>query len=166
MQPSDPKNAQKAKTLVPETIGATSEPFTVGTGPVRVSFEIHPPSGPALRRPDGQPRRILLRVENVKSKAIAPTLSIYMNLPPGEDPARSPESLAFEFSTFGLMEASRPRGNHPANGLSDMRDVTAVVSRLITAGRWDSKAVSVTIVPDVWKGPVNIQVGRISLLLE
>jgi hypothetical protein len=163
MQPAP----QKSRPPVPETVGATSVPIVLGKGVTATSFEIHAPSGPALLRADGQPKRVLLRLENVKSTMQAPSFDVYLNVPPGADPESHPELRAFTMSTFGLSESSRAKGDHPGNGLSIVREVTGLYTHLSTAKNWDGKTLGVSFVPEPWGDyPVKVTVGRISLVIE
>lgn len=160
-------NPQKPKPPVPETVGATSGPFELGKGVSTTSFEIHAPSGPGLLRPDMQPKRVLLRLENVRSTIQAPSFDVYLNVPPGADPENHPELRAFTMSTFGLAESSRPKGNHPGDGLNIVREVTDLYARLSAAKDWDAKNLRVSFVAEPWDDhPVKVTVGRVSLVIE
>ncbi len=163
---SDPKNSQKSKPPIPETVGATSAPFQLTKGITTISFEIHAPKGPALLRPDGQPKRVLLRLENIRSTTVAPSFGVYFNVPPGEDPQRFPSLFAFKMSTFGLVEASDTSAHHPGDGLSSIQDVTQLFLGLAADKNWDGKTLRISFVPSPWKDPVNVEVGRASLVLE
>ena len=163
----DPNNPQKSRPRIPETVGATEAPFELGKGVTTISFEIHAPAGPALLRSEEQPKRALLRVENVKSKIRAPTFDVYLNLRQGQEPEKHPELLAFTLSTFGLVESSRSSGHHPGDGLSIVEDVTKLLGRLTATGDWDGRSLRVSFVPAPWGDyPISVQVGRVSLILE
>lgn len=163
----DPKNPQKPRPPIPETVGATNAPFELGKGITTISFEIHAPAGPALLRSEGPPKRALLRVENVKSKIRAPTFDVYLNMRQGQEPEKHPELLAFTLSTFGLVESSKSRGHHPGNGLSIVEDVTELLARQTKTGDWNGKTLHVSFVPAPWGAyPISVQVGRVSLMLE
>ena len=164
--PSDPKQPQKSRPPIPEMVGATSAPFELGKGVTTISFEVHAPTGPALLRGDGQPKRVLLNIENLRSNTLAPSFGVYLNLPPGEEHEKRRDLLAFTMSTFGLVEASVAKGHHPGDGLNAVRDVTELYVRLRAARDWDDKALRVAFVPKAWKGPIKVQVGRVSLMIE
>ena len=164
--PTDPQNPPKSRPAIPETVGATSAPFELGKHVTTISFEIHAPTGPALVRPDGQPKRVLLRIENLKSTSVAPTFDVYLNLPSGEIPEKRPDLFAFTMSTFGLLESSQTREHHPGNGLNFVQDVTQLFMRLPATTHWDGKILHVSFVPAPWKNPISVQVGRVSLMLE
>ncbi len=164
--PLDPKNPQKTRPPIPETVGATSAPFELGDRITTISFEIHTPTGPALVRSDGQAKRVLLRVENVRSSNVAPSFDVYLNLPTGEEPEKHPDLFAFTMSTFGLVEASKTREQHPGNGLSMLRDVTELFIRLTATKHWDGKTLRVSFVPAPWEQHFHVQVGRVSLMIE
>ncbi len=163
----DPKNPQKSRPPVPETVGATSAPFKLSKGTTTISFEIHAPTGPALLRSDGQAKRMLLRVENLTSELAAPSFGVYLNLPPGDDPQKRRDLYALTLSTFGLVESSRTGEKHPGDGLNFVQDVTELFVRLTATKDWDGKTLRVSFVPMRWKDyPLDVTVGRVSLVIE
>jgi hypothetical protein len=162
--PPDPK--KKSRPPIPETVGATTAPIHIGKETTTTTFEIHPPTGPALLRQDGLPKRVLLRIENAKSIVVPPPFDVYLNLPAGANPEKHPELFAFTMSTFGMAESSESKGQHPGNGLSAVEDVTALFTRLKASKDWDGKNLRVTFVPAPWQGAVNVEVGRVSLMME
>jgi hypothetical protein len=165
--PPDPQNQRKSPPPIPETVGATSAPFKLGKGTTTISMEIHAPTGPALLHSDGRTKRVLLRIENLTSQIAAPSFGVYLNLPPGDDPQKRHDLYALTLSTFGLVESSQARGNHPANGLNFVQDVTEVFGRVTRATDWDGKNLRVSFVPIRWKDyPLDATVGRVSLLIE
>jgi hypothetical protein len=157
---------QQAKPPIPEMVGATSAPFELGKGVTTISFELHPPAGPAAAQSPGHPKRFLLRLENVKSTTIAPPFDVYLNVPQGSNPEQFPQLFAFTMSTFGLMESSAPSGHRPGNGLNMSEDVTPLQLRLISLRNWDEKKLHVSFVPAPWKDAIKVQVGRASLMIE
>jgi hypothetical protein len=163
----DPKNQKKSPPSIPETVGATSAPFKLGRGTTTISFEIHAPTGPALLHSDGQTKRVLLRVENLTSEIAAPSFGVYLNLPSGDDPEKRHDLYALTLSTFGLVESSKARENHPGDGMNFVQDVTELFGRLTAAKDWDRKKLRVSFVPIRWKDyPLDATVGRVSLLIE
>jgi tyrosinase len=157
---------QPTKPPIPEMVGATSAPFELGKGVTTISFELHPPAGPAADPSRGRARRFLLRLENVKSSTIAPPFDIYLNVPQGSSPDRFPQLFAFTMSTFGLVESSAARGHRPGNGLNLLEDVTDLQARLLSLENWDERKLQVSFVPAPWKDPIKVQVGRASLMIE
>ena len=167
--PQDPKATQKAQPTVrpiPEMVGATTAPFSLRGGVTHTTFQLHAPTGPAILRADGMPRRVFLRVENMTSKLPAPSFDIYLNLPLGAAPEKHPELRAGTMSTFGLLESSRSDGQHAGNGLTYAEEVTAVFLRLALTREWDGKTVRVSFVPILWDYPLDVTVGRVSLTME
>jgi hypothetical protein len=164
--PSDPNNPQQDKPPIPEMLGATSRPFELGKVTSTVSFEIQSPTGPALLRSDGQPKRVLLRAEKVTSTIPAPPFDVYLNLPPGEEAEKHPDLYAFTLSTFGLVESSTSGDQHPGNGLNFLEDVTELFVRLNAMKDWDRKTIRASFVPSSWVGDIKVQVGRLSLMME
>ncbi|MBV8349325.1 MAG: hypothetical protein JOZ49_17920, partial [Mycolicibacterium sp.] len=93
------------------------------------------------------PQRWLLRLDGVTGTAAAPLYTIYLNLPPGADPAEHPERRAGTISTFGVHQATRPGGAHDGRGLSFVFDITGAHDALVAAGAWNSTALNLTFVP-------------------
>ena len=166
MKPQNPADPKSSRPPIPETVGATAAPFRLGNTTTTIAFEIHPPTGPGLLRADGQPKRVLLRIENMRSGRQAPPYGMYLNLPPGAEAERHPDLFAFTLGTFGLVESSIMRDQHPGNGINVLEDITALYSRLASSREWDSKTLNVTFVPAHWEHPVDVEVGRLSLVLE
>lgn len=162
--PNPPRNSRPP---VPETVGATSGPIPLGKSVSTIHFEVHAPTGPALLRTEGPPKRVLLRVENVRSNMPAPSFDVYLNVPPGEAPEAHPDLHALTISTFGLVERSKPQGGHPGNGLSFVQDVTDIYNHLTAGANWDGKDLRVSFVPAPSASyPVEVTVSRVSLLIE
>lgn len=152
--------------IIPETVGATSAPFELGLATAHIEFTVHPPSGPALKTPASVPRRLFLRIENLTTETDAPSYDVYINVPPGADPAKHPGLKVGFTPTFGLYEASRGDGNHPGDGLGTQIEITALLNSLTAAKEWDGKSLRVTFVPDPsWDVPAKLRVGRVSLVI-
>jgi hypothetical protein len=161
MPPADPKNPQKESPPIPEMVGATSAPFYIGPGPVEISFEIHPPTGPALLRSNP---RVELRVENITSEVAAPPFTVYLELPAGETTEEHPELHAGNLGFFGLEQNSSEEGAHGGQGLSIRLNVTGVFARLALRKDWDRRHLRVLFVPGPWDAAVpRVKVGRVSL---
>ena len=160
------QNSSDTVTRVQEMVGATAEPFSLGKGPTTVSFKLHKPTGPAILRDDGTPRRVILRVENITSSIPAPSFEVYLNLPEGADPSTHPELLAGTMSTFGLMESSKANEQHPGNGLTYVQEITPVFLRLALMRNWDGATLRVTFVPILWDYALDVKVARISIMME
>jgi tyrosinase len=155
--------AESGKSETPEMVGATEAPFTLVKEIRNVSLAIHQPTGPA-RLSMGQARlRVYLRVENLRSDTMAPSYTVYLNVPPDQEPERHPELRAGVLSMFGLLESSRENRKHPGNGLTYNLNITEVWTRLVAMKAWDPNSLRVTFLPDAWDDPVNVQVGRVSL---
>jgi tyrosinase len=159
-----PPDRKKSRPPVPEMVGATSAPFEIGARTTEISLEIHPPTGPAQAPGDSAPRQITLRVENITGDQLAPTFSVYLNVPPGEEPVKHPELSAGSLGLFGLTGASHPDSKHGGSGLSFNLNISEVVGHLIATKNWDPKVLRISFVPGYWDAPVpNVKVGRVSL---
>ena len=153
--------------LVPEMVGA-SEEVPLGAEPTEAEVAVEPPSGPALREGDegAQPRKVYLKVENVRGKElVASKYFVYVNLPSGADPAEYEGRRAGQVSMFGVPEASENDEEHSGSGLTFSFDITGVVQRLQEAGDWDPQRLRVTFAParvDAERGG-DVTAGRVSL---
>ena len=160
-----PPNAQKPKPAVPEMVGATSAPFSVGKGITTISFDLHAPTGPALLRADGKPRRVFLRIERITSPMPVPSFEVYLNLPPRDAPEKHPELHGGVLSMFGLVESNANDEHVP--GLTYSLEVTDVFLLLAKDRDWDGKTLRVSFMPIMpWDYPLEVHVGRVSLYFE
>jgi len=156
-----PKESHMQTRPIPEMLGAVME-FRLGKEVTHRSLPIRAPAGPAGLKLG----HYFLRIENVTSSKQAPPFAVYPNLPEAADPAKFPELCIDSMETFGLMEASRPRPNHAANGMTYSFDATKTLLALEATKRWDGKTLRVTFVPGRWDGEVDVRVGRLSLYIE
>ena len=114
--------------------------------------------------------RWFMRVEDITGAAPkAPSYDVYLNLPDGADVDDHPELLAGSVPAFGIAEASRSGSTHAGTGITDVFDVTDVVSALVSRSDlvFDPAKVTVHIVPSGLKGEVpdggDVRAGRISI---
>ena len=161
MQTSD---SPQQSAPIPEMIGATAAPFSLGKGLTHVSLAMQSPSGPAFQRADRTPIRVFLKFENIKANVRAPAFDVYLNLP-DDAPEKHPELQAGVLPMFGLVEASTSTERHPNDGLTYSQDVTNLFIRLATTRSWDPTKLRITFVPRAWDGPIEVQVGRVSLVI-
>lgn len=110
------------------------------------------------------PDQVFLNLENVRGTHDAAVLSVYINLPEGENPSDHPELLAGSVGLFGLRTASRKDDKHGGQGLNFVLDITKIVDTLHLENALDVESLQVRIVPHQ---PVpeqaDITVGRISI---
>lgn len=155
----------------PEVVGASDGPVPLGTQRSHVDIPVEAPTGPvaaAIVAPDVLPPRVFLRVENVRgSKLSAGAYHVYLNVPPGEDPAQHQDRRVGLVPTFGVIEASRESDNHDGSGLTFALDVTDVARRLREAGDWNPQRVRVTFEPQPDTAgavhPGDVRAGRVSV---
>jgi tyrosinase len=161
---STPPNEQ-----VPEMLGATAVPVTLGIDDSHARLALEAPSGPGAVQAAAapSPHRIHLNLENVTGVRATTNYDVYLNLPEGGEPQQHPELLAGVLPTFGVGRASTREDPHTGgSGLHAAFDVTSVVSRLQEAGQWDPGHVRVSFVPrrrDQDQPPVTI--GRVSVYI-
>jgi tyrosinase len=149
-------------------VGASENRVPLAAEPTEVEVAVETPSGPALREgaEGAQPRKVYLKVENVRGKElVAPTYLVYVNLPPRADPADYEDRRAGQVSMFGVLEASESDEEHSGSGLTFSFDITGVVQRLREAGDWDPQRLRVTFTParvGAERGG-DVSAGRVSL---
>jgi tyrosinase len=168
----------KEEFVMPEMVGATDQPLTLWDEPITTAVPVNEPVGPASPAIEatGRLRRIYLNIENITADGYSEGYSVYVNLPPGGDPADHRELFAGLLPMFGVAEASDPTRDHPASGLQYTLDITEVAQTLQERGDWDPNEMRVTFVPKrrgtqaselvaevAAAVPVPVQVGRVSL---
>jgi tyrosinase len=161
---------------IPEMVGATDQPLTLTGEPATANLPVNPPTGPALS-PAAEsatpPRRVYLNIENITSEGQSGSYSVYLNLPPGADPADHRELYAGLLPMFGVAESTDATREHAGNGLHYTLEITDVVRALEAKNAWNPDEMRVTFVPKGMRaaGPSTaaaapsspVQVGRISL---
>lgn len=158
---------------IPEMVGATDQPLVLTGKAESTSVPVTAPSGPARSRgAAAAPSRVYLNIENITGEGEPTSYAVYLNLPPGADPADHRDLFAGILPMFGVAEASRADG-HPGSGLQYSLEVSAVVRTLEARSDWDPAAVRVTFVPRRRSLPSEasrsaaaadpIQVGRVSV---
>jgi tyrosinase len=113
------------------------------------------------------PDRVFLNIENVRGLNDAAAFSVYINVPPGEDPAQHPDNLAGSISLFGVRKASVADEEHAGDGLTFVLELTPLIDRLHLAGTFDMSALDVRLVslkpiPEASK----VSIGRISVFRQ
>jgi tyrosinase len=108
-----------------------------------------------------------LNIENVRGLNDAAAFSVYINVPPGEDPAQHPDNLAGSISLFGVRKASVANEEHAGDGLTFVLEITPLIDRLHLAGAFDMSALDVRLVslkpiPEASK----VSIGRISVFRQ
>jgi tyrosinase len=100
--------------IPPQVIGAAVDVPLATSEAIDVALSEPADLGLALGAGEGAvtSNRVFLRVEGVTGTAAAPLYEIYLNVPPGDEPAEHPELRAGAFSTFGLIEASQTDDLH------------------------------------------------------
>jgi len=163
---------QGPQEFFPEKVGASEDRVPLEATATEVEIAIGAPSGPALReRGEGaQPRRVYLRVENVRGKEPAAAgYLVYVNLPPGAgsapDPTTYEDRRVGQITMFGVRAASEADEEHSGSGLTFSYDITGVVRHLQEAGEWDPERLQVALVPVLPSAAQggDVSVGQVSL---
>lgn len=156
---------------VPEMVGATSRPVSLGAEAAQVAFEIHAPTGPAALESAVAPE-IHLVLENVKAEGLPlESYEVYVNVPEGTRPQDRPDLMAGVLAPFGVVGASAPEEEHGGAGLNYSMDITEIAQTLQKEQAWDPANLRVSFVPHRFEGdredeelPARpLEVGRISL---
>ena len=161
--------------ISPEMVGASAK-VPLAAEPTEVEFAIEAPSGPALReRGEGvQPRRVYLKVENVRgTEPAAASYLVYVNLPPEADPTTDPttdltpyeDRRVGQITMFGVPEASEADEEHSGSGLAFTYDMTRIFQRLRDSGEWDAERLRVVFTPELVDATQagDVSVGQVSL---
>ena len=131
-----------------EMVGATQEPIVLGGRPTSTHLAVSPPTGPALESVEvtGVAGETFLNVENVTGSEPR-SYAVYVNLPPGGDPAAHPELLAGVLPMFGLPEATDSSESRDGSGLTYVLKVGEIVRTLEARNDWDPRDIRLTFVP-------------------
>jgi len=154
--------------LVPEMVGASDEGVPLAATSTEVEVAVEAPSGPAFAAAteSQRPRKVYLKVENVRGEELAASsYLVHVDLPPGADPAEYEDRRAGKVSMFGVLEASQSDEEHSGSGLTFSFEITGVVERLQEAGEWDPEHLRVTFTPvrAAEEQTGNVRAGRVSL---
>jgi tyrosinase len=150
---------------IPEMIGATERPITLGGGRSDAQLAVAAPSGPAAGLESvGIAPKVYLNIENITGLGSGTSYEVYLN-----------DLYAGLMPLFGLAEASESTSEHGGSGLKYAFEVGAIVRRLQERNDWDPANVRVAFVAQAPLGAEDggleaatppVQVGRISVYLK
>ena len=154
-----------------EMMGANDERVELkGAGSVATMVQLDqaPQKGiTALREglaPAPEAHRMLLSLENIRSSRDGMVVDVYLNLPEGEKGTERPDRFVGSIGLFGARKATDAEGEHAGNGLTEVLDVTNVMSSMAVDGEMDGGQVEVRLVPrNAVPDEAPITVDRISL---
>jgi tyrosinase len=117
----------------------------------------------AARAPD----RVFLNLENVRGLSDATVFTIYIDVPPGEDPAKHPELKAGTIALFGVRKATLTDNRQAGDGLTFVLEITDLIDRLHLAGALNASQLQLLLVP---RNPVpeaaQVSIGRVSIFRQ
>ena len=157
-----------------ELIGASAQSMSLVGSEARTSLKLAGP-GPglvasALGANAGlappQKQRFFLNLENVRGSNDSSVISVYLNVPDGENATEHPELRAGSVGLFGVRKASVADDEHAGDGLTYVIEVTHVIEAMRVEGVVppDLNDLDVRLVPrKAVAESANITVGRISL---
>ncbi|MNU62023.1 Tyrosinase [compost metagenome] len=155
-----------------EVIAASDRAHSLSKGSSRISLRLSPSKSKMkflealrLRGDATEKKRMILRLENIKGKGLAPIYHVYINSPEKEGTSQS--NLAGSFALFGLERASKADKHHSGSGLNEQLDVTDLISKLRSLPEWDERKLDIQIKPErEVTDDVSVSIGRISLYSE
>ncbi|NBF04583.1 tyrosinase family protein [Pseudomonas sp. Fl5BN2] len=110
------------------------------------------------------PDRVFLNLENIRGKRDSIVLQVYINLPPGADPALHPELRAGVLSLFGLCQASRADDDHGGHGITEVFEITDIIDTLHLNGITSADQLNIRFISKTPVRPEDqVTVSRVSI---
>jgi tyrosinase len=115
----------------------------------------------------GKPRRLFLKLENIRGSAEAGGVKAYVNLPADVGDELPQDHVAGSAALFGLSAESDVDGPHGGNGITVVFEITNLAQRLIDRGDFDPRHLRVKVVAAHGGGDLDpVTVDRVSVLRE
>jgi tyrosinase len=156
-----------------ELVGANDGSVEIGSSEVRTSVRLDTAardkvSGSLARVADGgEPDRVFLNLQNVRSSVDGGVLDVYVGAPVGPGGEEQPERLAGSVGLFGVQRASLPDGDNAGAGLTIVLDISDIVDDLHLSDSLDVDTLSVRIVPEgAAPDDATISIGQVSIVRE
>jgi tyrosinase len=157
-----------------ELVGANDGSVEIGSSEVRTSVRLDGAARDRVSRSlsrvadGGEPDRIFLNLQNVRSSVDGGVLDVYVGLAAGSaGEEEQPERLAGSVGLFGVQRASRPDGENAGAGLTFVLDISDIVDDLHLSDSLDVDALSVRIVPEgAAPDDATISIGQVSIVRE
>ncbi len=156
-----------------ELVGSSTGPLTITGASVSTTVRLDPnvrnkvSHSLTAAAETSAPDRVYLNLEDVRGTHDATALSVFLNLPPGSNPADHRNLLAGTVGLFGLRRASVAKGKHVGGGLSFLLDISPIVDQMHLENTLNIENVRVTVVPNrPVSGNAKITVGRVSIYRE
>jgi tyrosinase len=136
--------------------GATEGSIPLGTETTSARIPISAPAQNVLASVgESGGKRVFLNIENITGHGPPGSYKVYVNVPEGEDPADHPDYFVGTLPLFGLSEASGEDDEHGGSGLTHVLEITDLVGKLQSRGKWNDSDVDVKFVP--------LRLGRVSV---
>ncbi|MCM2451583.1 tyrosinase family protein [Agrobacterium vitis] len=117
-----------------------------------------------LRSGDVPLDRYFLNLENIRAQQDGFVIDVYLNLPDDADHAHRLDLHAGSIGLFGVSYASKADSSHGGKGVTQVLDITTLLSGLIHSGDTAKSGLSVHLVPRIALGDdAKVTVERISL---
>jgi tyrosinase len=108
--------------------------------------------------------RYFLNLENIKAAKDGFVIDVYLELPEGADHTGRTDLFCGSIGLFGVRKASQSDGAHGGAGVTEVMDVTNVVTGLAQSGALNKGEFSVNLVPRITlTDDAGVTVERISL---
>lgn len=157
-----------------ELIGANARSVSLVGSEARTSLTLAGPGAGLVAKALGanaglappQKQRFFLNLENVRGSNDSSVISVYLNVPDGENATEHPELRAGSVGLFGVRKASVADDAHAGDGLTYVIEVTHVIDAMRVEGVVPPALndLEVRLVPrKAVAESANITVGRISL---
>ena len=145
--------------------GATDGSISLGEGISSARVEIAKSARSVLASVgDTGQGRVFLNIENITGRGPPGSYKVYVNVPEGEAAADHPENFVGTLPLFGIAEATAEGGAHGGSGLTFVLEITDLVRKLQSKGKWNESDLRVAFVP-LRASPegADVKIGRISV---
>lgn len=166
MVEEEPKAGDDGERRTAELAGASDESIPLGLGRSSTRIAVSAPSSSMMEsaEADAEPARVFLNVENITGRGPSGNYAVYLNVPEDDEPEAHPENFVGTLPLFGIEEASSAESSHGGSGLTHVLEITELVRRLQSEGKWNEGDIDVDFVPlRPVPGGSDVRIGRVSV---